>query len=175
MIVKREGRPNIVKMIVKRYIRFAPSVLFLLLAISLLSLWQNAGPIYNSSIEKLLRPCGKFYWANLFFTANFYSHDNVVSDIWEICVYCKFIYSKPLFVLVFELLLVYWGGISAHNGGNSRYDLCLQSPSACIRNLPGIDPGRNNCLGLYRLRKEAQNVGPLFRLCHPRVSLFHNF
>ena len=50
-----------------------------MLSAQLLPLWKNAGPLYNSGFERLLGPCRRFYWRNLFFATNHYPYEEMVS------------------------------------------------------------------------------------------------
>lgn len=77
-IAKQQGRPKLSLMILKRLLRFLPSLISLLLAVHLLPLWTNAGPLYRSSLEKILGPCRKYSWRNLFFLSNLFGSNETV-------------------------------------------------------------------------------------------------
>lgn len=72
------GRPSVLLLILKRLIRFLPSVVLLLFTVQLLPLWSNAGPLWKSGIHKVLEPCRKHFLSALLFTSNLNEYENTV-------------------------------------------------------------------------------------------------
>ncbi|KAH7636322.1 hypothetical protein HUG17_10292 [Dermatophagoides farinae] len=84
-IAKHEGRPSLSFFFAKRFVRLLPSMFFLCMAIKLLPLWKNAGPLYNSSVEKILQPCQNHILRSLLFFADFYDYNiTCLPHLWYI-------------------------------------------------------------------------------------------
>jgi hypothetical protein len=78
---KQNGKLDLTKYAVIRWIRFTPSLIFAILLIFLMPVLPNGGPIYKSSTSQLFEVCEKNWWKSLLYITNWFESNDIVSNL----------------------------------------------------------------------------------------------
>jgi hypothetical protein len=78
---KQNGKLDLTKYAVIRWIRFTPSLIFAILLIFLMPVLPNGGPIYKSSTSHLFEVCEKNWWKDLLYVTNWFESNDIVSNL----------------------------------------------------------------------------------------------